>query len=339
MRAPRFRNEDGSATVEMAISMLIIVPVILYALFLDDLLRFRLDAQEAAVSTVWDLTNLDYQKGSNFEHGVTHDADMMFCNHTSAYDSFDKAEDCNSAKHHKAVAGHVCWLPKGAQQVVCTQSDRLLAANYSLGMLQPANSFADKYTKGGFFSCSAREGVLNYLMPKNFLQQFSSIALTDKKKFSGNVHTAARGAAQKDVFLLAKEQLGIVTDTWALNDSPDVKAGRSGPMHERVQKIYKGNPGWIMYAKDGALFFKDAMNTFLNPLACYQPLGVVNGVLGDNPFDPPVSMVAGSDSSPPPKVNGYYATPWLDWKNNEYQKTWNDGRGQWYMGHRQPDQE
>lgn len=339
MRAPRFRNEDGSATVEMAISMLVIVPVLLYALFLDDLLRFRLDAQEAAVSSVWDLTNLDYQKGSNFQNGVTHDADMMFCNHTSAYDSFDKAEDCNSAKHHKALAGHVCWLPKGAQQVICKQSDRLLAANYTLGKLQPANSFADSYTKGGFFSCSAREGVLNYLMPKNFLQQFSSIELNKSKRFTGNTHTAAKSASQKEVYLLSWEQLGILTDTWALNDSPNVKAGKSGPLHDRVQKIYKGTIEWPFYALDGTEFFAKAMGKFLNPLYCYQPLGGINGFMGDNPFDPAVSMVAGSDSSPPPKVNGYYATPWLDWKSNEYQKTWQSGRGQWYMGHKQADQE
>ncbi|HEY0093945.1 MAG TPA: hypothetical protein VGB96_06455, partial [Archangium sp.] len=56
------RVARGAAAVEMALSMLVFVPIFLYALFLDDLLRYSLDAQEAALSTVWDFTVQDYSR-------------------------------------------------------------------------------------------------------------------------------------------------------------------------------------------------------------------------------------------------------------------------------------
>ncbi|NTX57583.1 hypothetical protein HR086_40425, partial [Myxococcus sp. CA039A] len=60
MRTSRHRAARGAAAVETALCMLVIIPVFMYALFLDDLLRHTLDSQETALSTVWDYAVQDY---------------------------------------------------------------------------------------------------------------------------------------------------------------------------------------------------------------------------------------------------------------------------------------
>ena len=218
--------------MEMAISMLVIVPVILYALFMDDLLRFRLDAQEAAVSSVWDFTNRSYQQrtgSANDAYAVQHVDRLIFCDHSSAFDSFNRNQDCEDPRHHVAVAGHVCWLIGGSEQVTCKLADAKLGTSFTGGpAMMPANKFVSSYNKGGFFTCEAKEAVLNYLIPKHFFTQFTTVKLTDKKKSKGNVHTAASGAGQDAVYDLPREQLGLLADTWAMNDIPDIDPGKKG---------------------------------------------------------------------------------------------------------------
>ena len=45
-----------------------------------------------------------------------------FCDHTSAYDSYDMAFDCSGreavAHHVGALAAHACWVSSGAAQQV-----------------------------------------------------------------------------------------------------------------------------------------------------------------------------------------------------------------------------
>ena len=54
------RRPAGAAVVELAISMIVVVPVILYTLFLNDLLIYNLDWQEAVVTPAWDAQILTF---------------------------------------------------------------------------------------------------------------------------------------------------------------------------------------------------------------------------------------------------------------------------------------
>ena len=57
-RAPR-----GQAAVELAVSLIIIMPLVFYSLFLADLTAYRLDQSEAVYSTSWDFMMHNYNKG------------------------------------------------------------------------------------------------------------------------------------------------------------------------------------------------------------------------------------------------------------------------------------
>ena len=132
----RFKSRRGGAAVELALSMLLIVPVFMYALFLDDLLRFTLDLQEAVLSTGWDFTIQNYNKALPTKNGasqVQSNARLMFCDHESGHEAFDgedgSSADCNGEEHHKHdVVAHICWLNGNAKQITCPDADTSVGA-------------------------------------------------------------------------------------------------------------------------------------------------------------------------------------------------------------------
>ena len=350
-------GERGSATVEMAISMLVIVPIVLYALFLDDLLRFRLDAQEAAVSSVWDFTVRNYQQGRTDKPSgkITQDSQvvqnvdrLVFCDHSSAFDTFKASQDCDDPRHHQAVAGHACWLIKGSEQVTCRRASATLGFNtMGIGL---STSFAKKYNRGGFFTCEARESVLNYLIPKKFMSQFTKVQLTDKKKYAGNVHTAAGSAGAGDVFRLPTEQLGLLADTWAMNDIPDMDpwsgagSGAQKEFYDRVNTLYRGNFGYVIFAGAGSIFFAQGVGAGILPLP-YVQTPLISGPMGDNPFVPHMSLKKqtgkGGQKQKIQQESGtatYFDQGWDKSGTGDanYKGTY-DARGQYYLGHKKPE--
>jgi hypothetical protein len=162
-----FRRSRGQAAVEMALLTIILVPVILYVLFIDDLLRFKLDQEETMIATGWDLSVLNYDHqttgkghGANSDirhyipsYGVTKGGQngnkvfqptqhgfaayfnrMAFGDHTSATPRFDDYGGGSQENHHLAVGAHQCWLVGKASgvdnQVDCERKQPLMAANY-----------------------------------------------------------------------------------------------------------------------------------------------------------------------------------------------------------------
>lgn len=325
----RLMDERGSAMVEMALSLIVIIPLVFYAILLNDLLATRLDLQEAVLSSTWDFTNQDYEQGAadDIVADVQHLDRLMWCDHTSAIDSYDHATDCSGESHHTNMGAHSCWLAPGAEQITCSVDAGV--GQFSGGV---AGRFASDYTRGGMFTCTGRIAALNYFVPQQFFSEFSSVDLTDREKQSGSVHGSAQSAGGGDVFLYAEQRFSLLVDTWALNTTEDVAPDdKSGRLYERVKTIYEGNAGYAAFAAADLAFFGAALEK--------QLLNPAFPALGDDPLDPAVSILHGDASSPPPKVRieqdsgtgTYHATPWKDWEDDPYSNTW-DQRGKWYMG-------
>lgn len=339
-----FRQPRGAASVETAISMIIIIPVFMYALFLDDLLRYAADVQETVTSTPWDFTTQDYNQpnekglknvGATAPAGggtaVQHLARLMYCDHESSGDSYNDSQDCDALDHHegRAVSGHVCWLNSGAHQVTCE------AVDTSVGSLGGQyDDYKGEFGTGGLFQCHAKAVVENYLMPKTFLQKFSQVDMSKEnwKDASGDIHSNAVAGTNDTAYYLAQQDFAIITDTWALNDSPEsgvdlaVEPGtKSGPVYDRVNNVYSGNTGYT--------YFNTMNTTFRTALFAKNLL--IPGV-GDNPATPNVS-------TPPPGQStqeidqdeggsqNYFSTPWQDGAGDAYRETY-DARGDFYMG-------
>ena len=61
---PKLRGERGGAMVELAVLMLIFVPLILLPMYFQDAIRYKLDYQESVYSTAWDFAYGNYQDDS-----------------------------------------------------------------------------------------------------------------------------------------------------------------------------------------------------------------------------------------------------------------------------------
>ncbi|MFP2907641.1 hypothetical protein ACLESD_21845 [Pyxidicoccus sp. 3LFB2] len=355
MRRLGARAARGAAAVETALSMLVIVPVFLYAIFLDDLLRHGLDAQETALSTVWDFTVQDYAKapqgGEPFDGfgNVSGFARQMFCDHESGIDSYDpgEARECGNAEnHHQEIVSHACWLNPGAQQVQCTLNDGGGEVGaYGVTLHQ---DYMSQFSRGGLIRCSARIGVQNYLLQRSVFAEFSKVDLAkDKKERSAGVHNNASGGVFQndpggvagDTYLLPWEQLSIVTDTWALTEPADIRPGSaSGDLYTRVNQVYanQDNPGFTQMEQDGERFVQEAVQEQMladgmDDLDSKPP--------GDDPRRPSISIRPHDENASAPEetvtqqgsARRYFNSEWRDWGANNNEKSY-QARGNWYMG-------
>jgi hypothetical protein len=335
-----FRKQRGAASVEAALSMIIIIPTFMYALFLDDLLRYAADVQETVTSTPWDFTGQDYAhtgEGGNAQNGakgglasVEHNARLLYCDHESSGDSYEHAQDCDAENHHNALSGHVCWLNDGAEQVTCDAADTSVGRSSD----NDFKRYQGEFGTGGLYRCHAQAIVENYLMPKTFLQKFSQVEKLSKDNWKGRgtIHDNAQEGSDDTAYYLAKQYFALVTDPMALNYADGggdlaVKPGTySGDVYQRVENVYAHNAG-----------VKNLFQEYTN-----FKTALTGELLKDSGSDdgsrPNVSLPAGgsyTQSITEDKgSNDYFATPWSDGSSNRHQKT-GEARGDYYMGCKQ----
>jgi hypothetical protein len=362
MRTARHSKQRGAASVEAAISMLIIIPAFMYALFLDDLLRYAADLQEAVLSTPWDFAGQNYTQpgsrglkggasstkplGGNLE--VQHHARLMYCDHESSGDTYtgtsDYVKDCDSEDHHegKALSGHVCWLNDGAHQVTCDP------VNSNVGVLGASlySDYMSQFSKaGGMYVCHGQEVVENYLLPKSFLQEFAGSEKMTKENWKNNggtIHGNAQSGKADTAYYLAEQRFAVLMDPWAVNETKEstgeyetevdleVAPGtKSGLLYDRVAHVYTGNALYTPFKMATSAFLLQASNKLLSP--------TINLSRPDDPVTPNVSLTKMGTSPPEQQIEQdsgspkYYSTPWKDWASDPYEKT-HAKRGKFYMG-------
>lgn len=331
------RAARGAATVELALSMLLIVPIFLYVLFLDDLLRYKLDLQENVITTPWDLTTVNYEAGDRMGD-VQHFNRLQFCDHISAYDSFDQAFECTGEQHHKAVSAHMCFLVGGkGEQVTCQGPQRDVGGNYMID-LGIVGALKDEAQAGGFYNCRARAGVINYFLPNKIWTSFSDVDMTGVAYHYGDIDREGTGThasenASGNVFPLKEQRFGLIADTWALTSRDDLdttSGGRSGNLYTRVDKIYGAGPlGSIATTMLPMAFVAQAAGQgLLNPMVMFDM-----GRFGDSTQTPEVTFT----TALPPEQNGYYSSQWKDWEQDKVESS-HSNRDRYYLGASGPPQ-
>ncbi|GMU04502.1 hypothetical protein [Corallococcus caeni] len=344
------RVRRGAASVEMALSMIALIPIFMYALFLDDLLRYSLDNQEAAVTTIWDFTTQDYTKGLKPGGGggtgpqggnsnVQHNARLTYCDHESGIDRPDVMSgsnyaDCEDTDHHTALVAHVCWMNDDAQQVTCSSPDTGAA---KLGGL--ADDYQDEFTNGGYIVCEARAVVENYLLPEEFLPEFSKEKLSKenwKKEGVAKVHDNAQagiGGENGNAYFLKKQTMSILTDTWALTQDADISpSDSSGEMYDRMKSPYTNVSVYATMVSAQMDFRQKLTEDLLDGTMLYM--------FEDSPSDPYISihphlanMQTPANTVDQEGSTRYFNQEWRDWDQDKNQNTYKHGqRGDWYMG-------
>jgi hypothetical protein len=241
----------GGAAVELAVLGLILVPLIMYVIFLGEMFQMKLNGQEAAVQAPWDFTLVDF---SNPSKRVDHDGFVArqsrrtYCDHSAAYNSYSISYDCQDDNHHTSFTAHECWLTRPGQQVQCTIVDRPLTGSGDL-----MGVISGSFPSGGVVGCSSRLGVMNYYLPNKFLENFTTVEMSSKRRMesrwagqNGGTHdetahtdatgktgaasfrSGARGtgdtttgmgggsSASLNFFSLGRTEVRMMTDSWAV---------------------------------------------------------------------------------------------------------------------------
>ncbi len=350
--------------VEMAISMLILVPIFLYFLMLNDMLFYRLNLQEAVISAQWDLTAQDYDSNIDHADSVTRANRLLYCDHSAAYNAYDASKDCDDEQHHFALSAHQCWMPPGAKQVSCRKVDSNLLASYpaDMGVSSAVHGAVTEGGRGGgLYRCSARLAVINDRIAGKFMQKFSSVNMIDTTKGKGKglftAHhtnggdlTGSPHSVSDNFFLYPVYRTAILTDTWAVNEPVDYdpnSENKNSDFFKRVKAAYEAPPFYMIFKAFSLIF---TIKAWTSELIMYgfgldiadTNLALKHGSLrrSGNKYGVP----SGSSTRPGQvdvKEEGssvkYDGIPWRDWEKDRYKKTYKSSdRGKWYMGCKKP---
>jgi hypothetical protein len=303
----------GQAAVELAVTMVVLVPIILYTIFLQELLNYKLEGQEPMVAAASDFIMPDYSNKDEKIGEVARLNRLKYCDHSSAFDSYKVGQDCDGA-HHYVAAVHQCWLVDGAQQLRCNRSRSDLTSFTGKGVTEFG---ALPWNKGGVQTCSDAIGVINYFLPEKFMEWQAKPKVNDKVKIIGtsggtDPHPAGgRGVASSWVLNRngsTHEEIAVGSDPWALANSGDESPSACGPSLPALGTNCVFIPGMDNVGPDGekpllartAHYFKKygqdglqaandwhgSMNDFL------QPMSQTDGV-GDHLSSPPVILKKG----------------------------------------------
>jgi hypothetical protein len=353
MRTLRSRQMRGQAAVEMALMTIIIIPTFLYIIFLDDLLRFKQDQQEAMIASGWDFTTMNwdhqtnntadyYPSAGNSHHGAaTQFNRFSYSDHTASTPRFEDPT-ASSEYHHLAVGAHQCWLVGGkANQVTCTQGDINMAANFAVdGTVNGRTRLRDWVANGtgGQYSCTGRVGVINNYLPDGIL--FFSKEELSSRKFHGkysddgaidfNGTSAHSYTTASEAYHFPADTFSIVTHPWAMTDqdnvaptdTPRLPGGTPGPaLYDRVVQVYNAI-GPLAAITSATIYPAKAVQQQL-----ISPLILIDSPVGDLMLTPEVAFT----KSYAPKVGGFYSSQYWDGQGDDVSKHYSN-RENWYLG-------
>jgi hypothetical protein len=374
MRTYRSRSNRGQAAVELSLLGILIIPTFLYIIFLDDLLRYKQDQQEAMVAAGWDFTTLNWdhqtlqnpeyylpnkgtpanQADSRHESHVSFYNRMAYSDHTAATPRFDDPTADLSEKHHLGVGAHQCWLVGETKnnQVTCTQVDVNIAANFTVdGTVNGRTRLRDFVSQGtgGLYQCKGRVGVVNNFLPSGVLF-FSKEELSSRKfhgKFSDsgsidfdgkNTHSYRKSA---EAYHFPFDTFAVVTHPWAMTDQEDVSPTNSPRLPATTSGVPLYDRVVQIYNSVGPIAAIGSATIY--PVKAIQQQLISPAVIidqatpvssGDLMLTPEVAFRKAYD----PTVNGYQGGTFYSSQYWDFQsndvRTHYNNRGTWYLGNK-----
>jgi hypothetical protein len=228
------RRRRGAALTETALLMIVLIPLLLYALFLIDAAYMKLDLQETVVSGLWDFSTRNAESGSRDDDfgQVQRAVRATYSDHTSAVD--DGAEvgeegygvverirgNHNHEKHHKIYFAAQYTFRFDANVGPDTQFNCTLPpdasdwANDATGLL-PRFSRSN-FNMGGQVRCDATGYIYNYIIPEKLFTEFTDVKMSNlTKRQAGSDSHPIQGRGGN---IVAHETGSILYNTWALRN-------------------------------------------------------------------------------------------------------------------------
>jgi hypothetical protein len=279
------RQQRGAATIEMALMLVIFVPLVFFTMYASDAVFHLLNVQEAVVTTLWDMSTQSFSQEPN-PRTARSNANNFVDNTVAGFDRvayFDMASEYNAEKeidsngtsykpdkkHLTQAFGQASWCNSenncqppasdyntaAAQEVHCQLDQGGIQSFYlDLGAIW----YSQTAGAGGIVTCSAKAWLYNYLIPKDFLPGFGRA--NQVKLFNKSQHHEANALAisgqdpQKD--LLLKFRASLLVDTWAVTDGREINrssglfgndrgVGPNSAFFQRTRVVFS-NPLWYL---------------------------------------------------------------------------------------------
>lgn len=318
-RRDRLFDEHGGAMVELVVLMLVFVPLVMLPLYFEDSIQYKLNAQEAVFSTVWDFAYGDYSTKtvSSLKGKIESDNKSIFANGLSG----------NKKAKHDPSGPWANFRWTNDKPVQCSLKETGFQAPPALVPLGNTFYRAFSQNKGGLVECHGSVDVENYYIPHIFLPELSGRKngefFQEQKQW---VHFDEGGNDYS---------FGLLVDPWTISDPSDVKQGKGNkPFMKRVKHCWGDLTGGTASAS------AVTWGVFSAFWGKYIAKAIQNKViLAGGAFDVPplgklqVKHLADKKQSVPTAFgqDKLYATPWLDGKQNTYKKTFS-ARGNYYLG-------
>lgn len=305
----------GAAAVEMAITMVVLIPLIFFAIFLQDFVYYRLNGQEPLVGAQWDHVTPDYMKNKPDVGGMNR---LKYCDHTAAYDSYNRDFDCAGAPggadeadtgdgdgasasggsagvgHHHAVGAHQCWLGGGKQIRCGIDTNAGIQLNAGTAMQE---YHVSPWNKGGLATCTAALNVFNFIIP-----QQKDGWLWSKKKATNRTQFGKAGGGDRE-----GEKKWAKEGDYTIDNAHKDGASTNATDNQGDGDAQMGS--WLMSTESMAMFVDPwALTTFKDVM--------------------PLEGAPATDSAQPGKVPGTDTyNPLLDRTGHYYMKYGNDALG------------
>lgn len=216
-------ERHGSATVELAVLLVLLIPALLYVLSVQELLVAKLENQEAIVSSTWDLSEQDYRNQSaTTVVGLTQAMSRQtYLDHTSAWNDYaERRPEARArqadARLHRSRRAHPCWYAEGVKAVTCRLDER---AGRGLELDGRFVALAEhRGGRGRLVECSAALAVHDASLPADFMQWWAR----------------RRVRPGTEALLFPEDRLAMVVDPWALGWLKKRTGGPARGHHEET---------------------------------------------------------------------------------------------------------
>lgn len=261
------RHEAGAATVEMAVLMIIFIPLILFTMYASDAVFHTLEVQEAVLVTLWDMSQQAYSQepkvhkarsgAPGFIEGTVAGFErIQYADHIGEYSSEKEIDSGGTgfgsdSQHHIQIFGHVCWCNGSsasdcdggsvsdyaqakAQQVRCQLNQSIFNLTNSYPLSTGATYYSQFGSAGGIVTCSAKGWLYNYLIPETFLGGFGEVnkvkLFNKKRQNASSPHGIESEGEGVGADMLLKFRAQLFVDTWAVVDGSNINRTKNNNM-------------------------------------------------------------------------------------------------------------
>jgi hypothetical protein len=347
----RLRRERGASTVEVALSMLLLIPTALYGIYAGEVFLAGTRAQEAEISAAWDVTAYllhDYDNAQDYESGPNGEP--------SHYVSVTQ-NVANRVEAELSGLDSYRGSGNGQQQVISQQrlrnvDCRPMDARYVLdGALLTFQAIPyqsrDFLHRGGYVACSARVSFLPQLMPRDMRVGYTSKEdllaeqLAEGFTLCGSGKSLWGCEGERMLGLTREHEPGIIvlTNDWGLEDGRDNPVGTQANQKyynvgEKIYKVKMWNDPTELAGGIGSQQVREAMKFMLDEADADWGQTSVFKLAYSNDMSKQVSYPANNHNG----VEHAHMNPWDDGEGS-YTSTRNvhNSRNQnHYLGHRNP---